>query len=138
MSVTVIISKEKRLAICAAYGVVTNGDGPEMQRQLAAHPDFDPRFSQLLDMTQVTKLEIEADVVRKLAESTVFDPGARRAFVAGSDVVYSFSRMFLICFQNTGAPGVKSFPSPQEALRWRGHGVPNSPGTMGPGDRGVQ
>ena len=132
MSVTVIIDKEKRLAICAAYGVVTNGDGPEMQRQLAAHPDFDPRFSQLLDMTQVTKLEIEADVVRKLAESTVFDPAARRAFVAGSDAVYGFSRMFEILLETTGASGIKVFRSREEALRWLEQEFPDSAGTLGP------
>jgi hypothetical protein len=132
MSVTVIIDKEKKLAICAAYGVVTNGDGPEMQRQLAAHPDFDPRFSQLLDMTQVIKLEIDADVVRKLAESTVFDPAARRAFVADSDAVYGFSRMFEILLETTGAGGIKVFRSREEALRWLEQDLPDSAESSGP------
>ena len=89
-----------------------------MQRQLAAHPDFDPSYSQLLDMTQVTRLEIEADVVRRLAESTVFDPSARRAFVANSDAVYGFSRMFEILLESMGAGSIKVFRSRDEALKW--------------------
>src|SRR5260370_38552009 len=134
MSVTVIIDKEKRLAICAAYGVVTNGDGPEMQRQLAAHPGFDPRFSQLLDMTQVTKLEIEADVVRKLAESTVFDPGARRAFVAGPNPGYDLSPLFYVLFANNRRSGIQVFRSPGTSGPQVRRGVPDFTGNFRPED----
>jgi len=118
MPVSVSIDKEKRLAICTAYGVVVNEDGPEIQRQLMAHPDFDPSFSKLLDMTAVTKLEIDAELIRKLAQSTVFHSSSRRAFVAGSDLTYGFSRMFEILLDSRGAGGITVFRTREEALLW--------------------
>jgi hypothetical protein len=118
MPVSSKIDKGRKLAICAVFGEVANADGPELQRLLVEDPDFDPGFSQLLDMTQITKVNIDAGAIRTLAQTSVFSPSARRAFVADDAVVFGFSRMFEMLRETTGGTAVRVFRKRDEAMRW--------------------
>ena len=118
MPVSSKIDKERRLVICEAFGDLVSEDGPALQRLIADDPDFDPSFSQLLDMTRVTSVDVNAEAVRRLAQTSVFSPAARRAFVVNSEVLFGFSRMFEILRDAKGATAVKIFRSRDEAMRW--------------------
>ena len=118
MPVTSKIDKEHRLVICEVFGDVVDEDGPELQRLIREDPDFDPGFSQLLDMTRVNKLNVKAETVRMLAQTSVFSQDARRAFVADNAVVFGFSRMFEMLIESMGRKAVRVFRSRDEAVRW--------------------
>jgi hypothetical protein len=66
------IDKERRLVMSAAAGVFTIDEALAHQEKLLKDLDFDPDFSQLWDLTQVTKWEITAADVRRLAQRNLF------------------------------------------------------------------
>jgi hypothetical protein len=118
MPVSSKIDKEHRLVICEIFGHVVDEDGPALQRAIREDPDFDPGFSQLLDMTGVTKVDANAETVRRLAQTSVFSPNARRAFVANSDVIFGFARMFEMLRESAGGTALRVFRSRDDAMRW--------------------
>jgi hypothetical protein len=75
------IDKERRLVMSVAADVFTIDDALAHQEKLLKDPDFDPSFSQLWDLTQITKWEItSADYEASGAEDSIlipFSPGLR-------------------------------------------------------------
>jgi hypothetical protein len=65
--------------LSTAFGVFTLADALAHHDQLLNDLDFDPRYSQLVDFTHTTKVELSAEDVRKLAETpgvlALFPPG---------------------------------------------------------------
>jgi len=118
MPVSSKIDKEHRLVICEIFGDVVDEDGPALQRVIREDPDFDPSFSQLLDMTGVTRVDANAETVRRLAQTSVFSTNARRAFVANSDVIFGFARMFEMLRESAGGTALRVFRSRDDAMRW--------------------
>ncbi len=118
MPVSFKIDKDRKLVICELFGDVVDEDGPALQRLIREDSDFDPAFSQLLDMTRITKMGVTAETVRTLAQTSVFSPNARRAFVAENAVVFGFARMFEMLRETKGGSGLRVFRSRVEALQW--------------------
>jgi hypothetical protein len=112
------IDKERRLVMSTAAGVFTLEDGLAHQEKLLTHPDFDPNFSQLLDFTHVTKIELTSEDVRRLAQRSIFSPDSRRSILVGSDLAFGLARMFLIFRETQGEKGVRVFHNLAEALHW--------------------
>jgi hypothetical protein len=81
-------------------------------------PDFDPSFSQLGDLSAVTGIDITADEVRIVAETSMFSLTARRALVGDSPEVYGLARMFSILRDFRGDREIRVFRSRKEALAW--------------------
>jgi hypothetical protein len=101
-----------------AVGVFTLDDGLAHQEKLVMHPDFDPNFSQLLDFTHVTKIQITPNDVRRLAQRSIFSPNSYRSIVVSSDLAFGLARMFLIFRETQGEKGVRIFYNLEEALCW--------------------
>ena|ERR1700682_5115269 len=118
MPVSSKVDKDRKLVICELFGDITDEDGPALQRLIRDDPDFDPSFSQLLDMTGITKAAISAETIRTLAHTSVFSPNARRAFVADNAVVFGFARMFEMLRETKSGSGVQVFGTRDEALHW--------------------
>lgn len=112
------IDKEHRLVLTTGSGVFDLATALAHQDQLVRDPDFDPCYSQLLDLTQVTKVEISAEDVRKLAERSVFWHCSRRAILVANDLEYGFARMFEMLRENAGEKGIKVFRNLDAALEW--------------------
>jgi len=112
------IDKKHRRVISTGGDQLTVADGMAHQEKLLKDPDFDPCFSQLLDLTGVNLSSMAADDIRKLAERNVFSPQSRRAIVASSDLVYGFGRMFEILRENEGENGIRVFRDVHEAVDW--------------------
>jgi len=52
---------------------------------LRANPDFDPSFSEIVDLRQVEQFDLQGDDMLKLADQVdPFSPNSKRAFVAGN------------------------------------------------------
>lgn len=73
------IDKDRRLVLTTGSGVYTLADAVSHMDKLTKDPDFDPRFSQIVDFTQVTRIELSADEIRRLAQRTIFSGSSRRA-----------------------------------------------------------
>jgi hypothetical protein len=76
------IYKERRLVMSTVSGVVTLADAVAHREDLRKHPDFDPSFSQLVDLSNVTEIEFSREGVERFAQDTIFSLNSRRAAVA--------------------------------------------------------
>jgi len=112
------IDKERRLVMSTGSGVLTMTDALAHQEKLLKDPDFSPRFSQLMDLTQVTNVEFGTEDLRKLAQRSIFSPDSRRAILVSSDVVFGLSRMFEIFRETLGETGIRVFRNLDDALEW--------------------
>jgi hypothetical protein len=112
------IEKNKRLVMSTLSGVFTLADGLAHQEKLLKDLDFDANFSQLLDCTHVTKLELGPDDVRRLAQRSIFSPDSRRAILVSNDLVFGFARMFVMFREASGEKGIRIFRDLDEALYW--------------------
>lgn len=131
MPVTYIIDKVKRRLYAAATGELLGTELLGLQPHLAADPDFEPSFSQLFDLTGVRTAEIDALHIRSMAETTVFDRGARRALVVGKPVLFGLARMFQILAEGRGGE-IEIFTDRAEAEAWLDRGFDGP--APGPGD----
>ena len=112
------IEKNRRLVISTISDVFTLADGLAYQEKLLKDPDFDPNFSQLVDCTQVARLELGPNEVRRLAQRSIFSPDSRRAILVSSDLVFGFARMFAMFREAAGEKGIRIFRDLDEALYW--------------------
>ena len=89
------------------------------QRRLKADPEFDSRFWQFLDFTEVEEFMITSEGIHMLASRDPWGSGARRAFVAPTDLAYGMLRMheFLL---NDESQEVVVFRNALEAWDWLG------------------
>ena len=112
------IDKERRLVMSTISGVFMLADGLSHQEKLLKDPDFAPSFSQLLDCTHVTKIELVPEDVRRLAQRAIFSSNSRRAILVSSDLAFGLARMFVIFRESLGEKGVRVFHDLEEALYW--------------------
>jgi hypothetical protein len=97
------------------------------QQRLSRDPDFDPTFSQLIDLSQVSKIEMTADDVRQLAKDDTFSPHARRAILVASDKAFALAQMFATLRKAQGDTNIGVFRDLELALGWiLGRGAPVS------------
>jgi hypothetical protein len=118
MPVFLNIYKERRLVMSSVSGVVTIADALAHRENLRKHPDFDPSFSQLVDLSNVTKIEFSREDVERFAQDTIFSLNSRRAAVATGDRVYGLARMFEMLRESKGEAGLRVFRHLDEALEW--------------------
>lgn len=112
------IDKERRLVMSTGAGILTMAETLAHQNKLANDPDFDPSFSQLMDFTQVTQIELNANDIRRLAQRSIFSPQSRRAFIMPNDAAYGLGRMYETFRESAGEHGIGVFRSLEEALDW--------------------
>ncbi|PYT43933.1 MAG: hypothetical protein DMG47_12400 [Acidobacteria bacterium] len=112
------IDKELRLVTTIGSGRLRWGDALAHQESLRKDPDFDPSFSQLMDLTQVTQYDIDSNDIHKLTHRGVFSPTSRGAILVEGDLGYGFGRMFEILRDNAGESGIRVFRRRDEALDW--------------------
>jgi hypothetical protein len=112
------IEKENRLVLSTASGVVTMAEVLAHQQKLSADPDFNATFSQLMDVSHITKIELTTEDIRRLAQETLFSPTTRRAILVNSDAAYGFARMFQMLRESAGETGIEVFRELNEALEW--------------------
>ena len=72
-------------------GVLTRNEVVEHAKKLRADPDFDPAFSELVDLTEASEVRLGLEDFRMLALVDPFHPKSKRAFVVLSDAIFVFS-----------------------------------------------
>ena len=112
------IDKERKLVMSSGSGVLTREDLLGHQERLLKDPEFDPAFSQLLDFTHITKVDITPEDVRLAARKTIFSPQSHRAMLVKDDLQFGLARMFEIHRELAGEKGIRVFRNIDEALDW--------------------
>jgi hypothetical protein len=112
------IDKHRRLVITTASGVLTLADALAHQEKLSEDKDFDPAFSQLVDLTGITEMTIDSAGIRALAIRSIFSLGSRRALLVSSELMFAFSRMFAMFRALEGEHQIEIFRNREEALDW--------------------
>jgi hypothetical protein len=91
------IDTSKRMVFSIAYGNLTDQDVYAHLEKLRNDPDFDPEFSQLADLTNVTHIDdLSTEAIYALAEKDPFDIGSQRAFVAPYNPEFNTFRIYEI------------------------------------------
>ena len=112
------IDKERGLVLTTGSGVFTMADCLGHQAKLVQDPDFDPTFSQLMDLTEVETFEVTINDVRKLAQPKIFSPESRRAILVSNDYAFGAARVFEALRDISGEKGIRVFRDLDEALDW--------------------
>jgi hypothetical protein len=69
---------------------------------LREDPDFEPGFRQLIDVREVTLIDLTHDAIMRTAQAMIFAPGARRAFITATEEQYGLARVFAVYAETTG------------------------------------
>jgi hypothetical protein len=112
------IDKARRLVLSSGTGVFSREDALSHQNPLLADRDFDPSFSQLLDFTHITHIELGTPDIQQLALRNIFSPDSRRAILVSNDLAFGFGRMYGILRESAGEHGIRVFRTLEEALEW--------------------
>ncbi len=118
MPASYIIDKERRLVLSSGTGVLTVEDIQGHMDGLSRDPDFDPDFSQLVDFSQITVVELSPDDIRRFAKRTIFSSQSRRALFVKNDLQFGLARMFEIHRELNGETGIRVFRNFDEAMDW--------------------
>ena len=112
------INSEHKIVISTGNGTLTFAESLTHQENLREDPNFIPKFSQLMDLTLVTKMELKSDELQRLAAHSVFANDSRRSFLVSSDLAYGLFRMFQTFRNNEGENGIQIFRELGPALNW--------------------
>lgn len=97
MAFTIEIIPSAKLAISTFTGTLSGDDMEAVGRELAQHPDFDPKYSHILDFRGVTATTVSPDFLRAFAEQEpVFSRTAKQVGVAPQPHIFGLARMLQI------------------------------------------
>jgi hypothetical protein len=113
------IDVERRLVRSIEWGELSDEDLRGLYVRIRDDPAFDPSFQQLCDLRTVTKITTSVDTLRSLAQTSIFLPGVRRAFVVGREVDFGLARLFQTYSEVEGGT-VEVFRHMADAERWLG------------------
>ena len=94
MPLTYLIDASRRIIIVRASGSLTEDDLRSSRMLMQGDPAFNRNFKQLFDLRAVTEVVVSMPAMARLAASSSFTPGVRRAFVAISDAQYNMAWTF--------------------------------------------
>jgi hypothetical protein len=92
------------------------------QQELGRRPDFDSTWAHIFDARAAVQFDVSSADIRRLAETSVLGPTARRAMVASDAATFGLFRMYSTSLElRTGAPEVGVFTTLEEAIDWVTH-----------------
>ncbi len=82
-----VINTSSKLVSVKFGKKLTFGDIERYAKRLQLNPQFRPSYSEIVDLTEVEELDLDADKFLKLADKVdPFSPDAKRAFVVRTSV----------------------------------------------------
>lgn len=109
------VHPERRLVIVKFGKRLTIRDVEQYAARLRANPAFSPSFSEIVDLTEIEELDLQAnDFLRLADEIDLFTVDARRAFVA-QDAQDHAARMHKILRTQKN---IEIFKTVKDAERW--------------------
>jgi hypothetical protein len=102
MGCSVSIDPEKGIVYSTYFGDLDVESVESQRRAMLADPRFNPSFSEIIDMIDVTDVKCSVEDMRALASAeSPFAREAKRAIIAPHDLTYGMARMFQILGQET-------------------------------------
>ena len=111
------INLARSLVLSRGWGVVMDRELLAHVRSLIADPRFARNFHQLIDLRDVTDVQITASCIREMVRLNPFGAGARRAVVVTNDVVFGMARMYQI-LSDESPDELQIFRKMDDALQW--------------------
>ena len=111
------IDLARSLVLSHGWGVVTDREFLAHARALTADPRFAPNFHQLVDLRDVTNVQLTASGIRELVSLNPFGAGARRAVVVTNSVAFGMARMYQI-LSDDSPDELQIFRKMDNALQW--------------------
>jgi len=94
MPLTYLIDASRRIIVARASGILTEDDLRSVRMLMQGDPAFNRHFGQLLDLRAATEVIVSVPAMARLAASSAFAPGVRRAFVGVTDAQYNMAWTF--------------------------------------------
>jgi hypothetical protein len=111
-----LLDPERKLVTVKFGKKLTFSDIERYVRLLLMDPSFKASYSEIVDLTNVVEIDLQADEFLKLADKVdPFSPEAKRAFVAQSSVQRHAARMHKALRTQRN---IEIFGSVDAALRW--------------------
>ncbi|HEU5234781.1 MAG TPA: hypothetical protein VFU50_18125 [Terriglobales bacterium] len=117
MSIRYQIDGKRRIVFTAMAGTLSFRQLVSHAVALQSDPCFHSSFCELLDVRGVTESDLSFREMIELAQTIdPFSPAARRAIVAGSELMYGSSRMYQSI--RADESNIQVFRSMEEARKW--------------------
>jgi hypothetical protein len=113
------IDLDKQILLGRVWGVWTMQDVNEFRERAASDPDFSAQMAQLVDLADVTDIDLAVRDMVALGSSTPLGSQARRAYVAPSSAVFGMIRAYQATADEAGTH-TRVFRSMKEARAWLG------------------
>ena len=111
-----VVDPGRKLVSIKFGQTVTFADIERYAKRLRLNPLFQPEYSEIVDLTEVEELDLQADEFLKLADKIdPFSPVAKRAFVVRTLVQSHAARMHKVLRTQRN---FEIFRSIEEAERW--------------------
>lgn len=111
-----VVDSGRRLVSVKFGKKLTFKDIDRYAKGLLLNPSFQPDYSEIVDLTAVEELDLQADEFLKLADKTdPFSRGAKRAFVVRTSTQNHAARMHKVLRTQRN---IEIFRSVAEAERW--------------------
>jgi hypothetical protein len=105
------------IVLTVASGVIDYQLAIANQKRIAEHPNFDPVFDQIVDLTGVSKVEMTHEDLTQLSMNSPFLPTCRRAFIILNSVSQEKLGVFAsLADMQTG--NIYVTENREEAYRW--------------------
>lgn len=102
MSFTVQILVEQKLVLTKLFGEVNGHELAEAGSAIRSHPGFNPAFSELIDCTGITNLDVSIQFLQNMASAqSIFNKGSKHIIVAPEDYLYGLARMTQVLAEQT-------------------------------------
>jgi len=117
MSITYKIDGNRRIVFTAMAGALSFRQLVAQAVALQSDPRFHSSFCELVDVRGVTESDLSFREMVELAQTIdPFSPAARRAIVAGSELMYGTSRMYQSILDDES--NIQVFRTMEEAREW--------------------
>lgn len=102
MGLQLTVEVDQRVIVCTFIGEIDDADILSISALIAAHPDFDPSFSEILDFSEATSANLSTDVIELVSRrASVLDLTSMHIFIAPQDFMFGLSRMTQVYAENT-------------------------------------
>ena len=109
------VEVDQRVIVCTFTGEVDDADVLSIRALIAAHPDFDPSFSEILDFSGVSSVSLSTGAIEVVSRrESAFDRNSMHIVVAPHDFIFGLGRMAQVFSEKT-RPQVAVVRTVQEA-----------------------
>jgi hypothetical protein len=108
--------------VSKGWGVLTKNELLAFRHQLRSDPNFDESFWRLIDLSEVTDIQIPTDEVSFWSQFNTGSSNVRRAIVANPALFSALDRLYEMMGRISGGKGelTKVFEDLQPARQWLG------------------